>query len=447
MAGDSAARVDRILEDLEHFGVKLGLERMRAVLAELGAPERELPVVLVAGTNGKGSTSAWIASIATAAGYRSGLFTSPHLERVEERLRIDGRAIEIEELEALLVEVLAASQRAASQRDGGEMVTYFEAMTASALCHFSRQGVDLAVLEVGLGGRLDATNVTTPRLSVITQISYDHQRQLGDTLGDIAAEKAGILRAGRPAVSSATDPSARAAISRVAAAVGADLAFVDGAVALSGSSGSDALDLRPRLTGEHQMENLALAVSAALRLREGGFPAIDAAAIERGVAACRWPGRLEGIALDQGREVLLDAAHNPGGLEALLLYLRSVDRPFGLVFGMLREKVDPEVVQRVWGSAERVWVTCPESERALSPEDLVALVGRKPDAVVEEPGEALASALEVDDLVVVCGSRYLVGALRGWLRSEYGVPPLDEGLFVLETAGHQTGGPARRGQP
>ena len=440
MTADSAARVDRLLADLEHFGLKLGLERMRRVLAELGSPERRLPVVLVAGTNGKGSTSAWIAAIATAAGYRSGLFTSPHLERVEERIRVDGEAIATDELESLLLEVVAASERAE-----GESVTYFEAMTGSALCHFARRKVDLAVLEVGLGGRLDATNVTSPRLSVITQIAHDHQRQLGETLPEIASEKAGILRPGRPALSSATDTGARAALARIAADVGAELTFsadlvdvergepsVDGGQQVVLRTRRRRYHLAPRLAGEHQAENLALAVCAAERIAAEGFPAIGAEAIERGVARCHWPGRLEWVELGRGRRVLLDAAHNPAGLAALGTYLRALDLPFGMVFGMLREKVDPAAVRDLWRSARSVVVTRPDSNRALAPEELVEQVGSIPDAIVARPGEAVERALAADELVVVCGSLYLVGELRTWLRRIYGVPPAADSLFSQE---------------
>ena len=299
------SQLERILEELEHFGVKLGLERMRRVLAELGSPESELPTVLVAGTNGKGSTSAWLASIVSAAGYRSGLFTSPHLERVEERLRVDGRAISTERLELLVCRVIDASERAE-----GEVVTYFEAMTAAALALFRDESVDLAVMEVGLGGRLDATNVMLPMLSLVTQIAFDHQRQLGETLAEIAAEKAGILRPGRPALASTRQPEARAALERVAKELGSDLGFVSDQVRVEGrgellgggqevvlSTARHHYRLESRLSGTHQVENLALAVLAAERLAVIGLPRIDRQAIEGGVASCRWPGRLEFVDL------------------------------------------------------------------------------------------------------------------------------------------------------
>ena len=437
MASASSTRLERVLEGLEHFGVKLGLDRIRRVLAELESPEVGLPVVLVAGTNGKGSVSSWIASIATAAGYRSGLFTSPHLERVEERLRIDGRAVATERLEALVDRVIAASRRA-----DGDVVTYFEAMTTAALCWFRDEGVDLAVMEVGLGGRLDATNVTHPLLSVITPIAFDHQRQLGSSLAEIATEKAGILRPGRPVLASAGGREVERVLASVADELDCPLELIDGKDSLLErqelSIGGQRVTLRtadhtyrlePRLSGLHQVDNLALAVASAERLAEAEFSAIDRRAVERGVRACRWPGRLEWIRLPDGRTVLLDAAHNPAGLTALLAYLRTVERPFSLVFGMLREKVDPRVVADLWSTAETVVVTQPRSERALAPETLVELVGVETVAIVSEPRQACEAALAQTELVVVCGSLYLVGELRSWLRGEYGVPPSTEQLF------------------
>jgi dihydrofolate synthase/folylpolyglutamate synthase len=433
----SGSRIERILEELEHFGVKLGLERMRLVLAGLGGPERGLPVVLVAGTNGKGSTAVWVAAVLSAAGYRSGLYTSPHLECVEERLRVDGRAIDRERLESLLVEVLEASRRA-----GGEPVTYFEALTAAALCHFREERVDLAVMEVGMGGRLDATNVTEPLLSLVTQIALDHQRQLGQTVAEIAVEKAGIFRPGRPALTSAADPDAIASLEREARRRGAHLELASDLVRQVGRrelpQGGQRVELEtvaasyrlaPRLAGRHQVDNLALAVAAAERLAALGFGAIDGEAIRRGVDGCDWPGRLEWVRLPGGAEVLLDAAHNPAGLAALSAYLHRLDRPFHLVFGMLREKVDAAVVGRLWRMAATTVVTRPRSDRALSPAELVEEVGVAPSAMVDLPTEAMQRALESGSLVVACGSIYLVGELRGWLRRTYGVPPEAEDLF------------------
>lgn len=431
-------RVEALLDRLEHFGVKLGLERMRGVLEVLGSPEAELPVVLVAGTNGKGSTAALLASMLTAAGYRSGLFTSPHLERVEERLRVDGHAIESTELADCLERVISAAETEAA-----EPVTYFEALAAAALCHFRDQAVDIAVLEVGLGGRLDATNVCDPVLSVITGISYDHQRQLGETLTEIAGEKAGIMRRGRPVVSCQRAAEAASVIARAAANLGCELTEVSDHTRVLdrreiGTAGQQLVfetpfrryELELGLAGAHQADNAALAIAAAERLSTLGCARLERRAIETGVAACRWPARLEWVQLAE-RTVLLDAAHNPAGVASLAAYLEDVGRPFTLLFGMLRAKVDPVVTSGLWERADRVVLTAPPSDRALAPAELAQLVGREPDAIIESPALALEECLRGDasTLLVISGSLYLVGEMRTALRSRFGRPPSTDDLF------------------
>ncbi|HEV7515684.1 MAG TPA: Mur ligase family protein, partial [Thermoanaerobaculia bacterium] len=228
------ATAAEILGRLEASGIRLGLDRLGRRLARLGHPERRRPAVLIAGTNGKGSTSALLAAMATAAGYRTGLYTSPHLETVEERLRIDGSAVLPERLGDLLARVVAGSLDAGLAEEPADLPTYFEALTAAAFLWFAEEEVDLAVLEVGLGGRLDATNLAAPVLSVITPISFDHQEYLGDTLAAIAREKAGILRRGRPALAWIEEPEPAAAVREVAAEVGADLRFASSEVRIEG---------------------------------------------------------------------------------------------------------------------------------------------------------------------------------------------------------------------
>ena len=226
-----AIRTQEILGRLEALGIRLGLESMRGLLAALGSPQLRFPAVLVAGSNGKGSTAALLAAMAGAAGYRTGLYTSPHLETVEERLRIDGRAVGGERLGELLEEVVACAERRL-----GHSPTYFEAVTAAAFLWFAAERVDLAVVEVGLGGRLDATNVCEPVLSLITSISLEHRELLGDTLAAIAREKAGILRAGRPALSWVEDREAAGALREVAAGLGAPLHTAESEVTIAGTA-------------------------------------------------------------------------------------------------------------------------------------------------------------------------------------------------------------------
>lgn len=417
-----------ILEELERLGVRLGLDTFRILLERLGHPERRMPVVLVAGTNGKGSTAAMLASIARSAGARTGLATSPHLEHVEERARVDGRPISSDELDRHLRAILAATAEA-----GLPDPTYFEATTAAAFLAFAEAGVDLAVVEVGMGGRLDATNAADPVLSIVTPVALDHIAELGTTPAAVAGEKAGIFRAGRPAVISHQEPVAGAALAAAAARLGARLvpreqrARVVSAAwrGLAGHGlrldlGDEMLDLDLPLAGEHQIENAATAVAAARVLDAEGILAIDDDALRAGVAAARWPGRLEPIAVPGASStLLLDAAHNPHGCEALGSFLDRLGRPFTLLFGALGDKQVDGMLPPLAERARAVVLTRPDSPRAVDPAVLRELVpaGRSLD-VVEPPAAALESALATGcDLVVACGSIYLIGALRARFRT------------------------------
>jgi dihydrofolate synthase/folylpolyglutamate synthase len=421
--------LDSRLAGLERLGIRLDLAPMRELLDRLGRPERAVPVVLVAGTNGKGSTAAMIESIARAAGLATGLATSPHLERVEERVRLDGRPIETGRLESLVDQVLAA---AAGSPHG--LPTYFEALAAAGFLAFAGAGVDLAVVEVGLGGRLDATNCSEPELSVITPIALDHTELLGATLAAVAREKAGILRRGRCAVVAAQEREADRALARAASEVGARLRrageIVD--VRSSRDRGLEGTDLtlvleqgelatRLALAGAHQIANAATAAAAARVLEGEGVATLPPAAIAAGLAAARWPGRLEPIPAGDAT-VLLDAAHNPHGVAALAAFLDRIDRPFVLVFGALADKDVASMLPPLAARARAIVLTRPASDRALEPAELARRLGRSAPAVVEaDPGAALDTALAAArgagvDLVVACGSLYLIGRLRSLLR-------------------------------
>jgi dihydrofolate synthase/folylpolyglutamate synthase len=422
---------------------------MRGLLGSLGSPQLRYPTVLVAGSNGKGSTAALLAAMATAAGYRTGLYTSPHLETPRERLRIDGRAVDGERLGELLAEVVA---RAGSRL--GHDPTYFEAVTAASFLWFAAERVDLAVIEVGLGGRLDATNLCEPSLSLVTSISLEHTEMLGSTLAEIAGEKAGILRGGRPALSWVEATEAADALRAAAATLGAELRAAEHEVAITGAA-ADGWDgqrvtletprarreLRIRLLGRHQTHNLGLAVRAAELLADEGFPALDDRALSAGAAACRWPGRAEVVELPGGRRVLLDAAHNGEGAAALGELLASVRRQAGtldVVFGVLADKDAGEMLRHVAPWARRLIFTTVPSPRARRADELPALLERGAgtwaarDAVVEaDPAAALARALDLGaETVVVCGSIFLVGELRQLLRQRYGVPPAAADLLL-----------------
>ncbi|HEX5758449.1 MAG TPA: Mur ligase family protein [Thermoanaerobaculia bacterium] len=423
---------DAILARLEGLGIRLGLDRLRVLLAALGEPQARFPSVLVAGSNGKGSTSALLAAMAGAAGYRVGHYTSPHLESVEERVRVGGRTIERARLAELLERVVEVAEA-----DGSELPTYFEALTAAAFLAFAEDAIDLAVLEVGMGGRLDATNVVEPVLSVITPISLEHREHLGETLAAIAREKAGILRAGRPAVAWAEAPAAEAALLVAAEEIGAELAVIDPEVRILvteslGWAGQEVWlagvakgrGLRLGLLGEHQARNLVLATVAAEQLAGLGFPLLDDGAIAAGAAACRWPGRIEPVELPDGRRILLDAAHNPGGVAALAAFLDELGEPFDLLFGVLGNKQVRQMLSPLALRAERVVLTQPTSPRALPAAELAELLPPE-DALVEaEAAMALELALAAPfSLLVACGSIVLVGELRAALRRRFGVPP------------------------
>lgn len=421
------AAAHEILAGLERFGIRLGLDHLRELTAELGSPEHATPALVVAGTNGKGSVASLLASIAGAAGLVAGLYTSPHLENPEERIRVAGRTISSTTLGELLREVLAIAERL-----GHTSPTYFETLTLAALLHFARRGCDLTVLEVGMGGRLDATNLADARLAVVTAIALDHQEWLGSSVDAIAREKAGVLRPGRPAIFSPQSSEALAALLDEAAGRGAQVIevareVVGLEVGFHGLAGLElklttrrqSYELESALAGRHQAWNVATAVVAAERLAEAGFPAIDRTAIVAGVAACRWPGRLEAIALPgTGTTVLLDAAHNPAGCAALVAFLVELNRPFTLLFGALADKDFERMLPELAALARRVVLTRPASPRAAEPAALAALLPATAGVTVEpEIAAALDRALAGEpDLVVACGSIFLIGALRALLR-------------------------------
>ncbi len=424
-----ASRSETLLGGLEHFGMRLGLGRVRRLLAGLGDPHLAVPAVLVAGTNGKGSTAALLAAICRAAGYRTALYTSPHLETVTERLTVGGKPIDDRRLAAHLEQCLAAAEAI------GEPPTYFEALTVAAFLHFRAAAADLTILEVGLGGRLDATNASEPELSIITSIGLDHEQHLGDTAAAVAREKSGILRQGRPMVAWAEEPEVRRALCERAAEVGALPELVDAAGISTSTTPAtypqqvrlatprSTHDLELFLAGEHQLANLSLAVRAAEILAERGWPALDALAIRHGAASCRWPGRLEWVDLGDGRRVLLDAAHNSTGLAALVSFLEQLAEPPDLLFGALAEKSIDGVLPRLATVVDRVFLTRPPERRAADPERWSTLFEGRPIHIEPALARALDLALEAGaGTLLASGSIYLVGRVRSLLRERFGVP-------------------------
>ncbi len=401
-------------------GAKFGLERMQTVLAALGNPQQAHRFVHVAGTNGKGSTSALIASVLRQSGLRTGLFTSPHLIAPTERIQIDGIDVTAEEFAAAFTTVHDAAERLL--RDGGidAHPSYFETVTAMALLIF-RERAEISVIEVGLGGRLDATNVITPELCVLTPISYDHEAYLGNTLESIASEKAGILKPGVRVVVALQHPIADEVIERRARELGcktvrvADRALqVQGIDAYGSSFALDGAFYECALPGRHQVENAAAAV---LACRELSIAERD---IREGLRRVRWPGRLERVA--RHPDFILDGAHNPAGASALAAYIREfcVGRPLWLVYGAMRDKAIEEVTERLFPLAGRLIVTAPDFPRALRPQAILDVTSHPNAALSENVPQAIQRAREAPPQAVVffTGSLYLVGEARRLLAVE-----------------------------
>ncbi|MCR4440384.1 MAG: folylpolyglutamate synthase/dihydrofolate synthase family protein [bacterium] len=402
---------------LHRFGMRLGLERIEALLARLGEPQRRFASVHVAGTNGKGSTAAALASILRKAGLRTGLYTSPHLVRPEQRIAIDGAPIACEEFVELVARVRPLVEELGA--------TFFEAITAMAFLYFAERQVDVAVVEVGLGGRLDATNVLRPLLSLITSIDLDHVEHLGATVRDIAQEKAGIIKPGVPCLTSAAHPEALGVLRTVAASrrapfhtvselfrvtdveLGQEVttfSLVNEQVAFRG--------LRSPLVGEHQLSNCALAVSAAHYLSRQE-PRITASAIRTGLEGMRWPGRLQKIA--ERPTTLVDVAHNPAAMRCIASALGLFAfRRLLVVMGVMRDKDYQAMVAAIAPVVSVAIAVAPATSRALPGPELAAAF-RAHGVYTHEAdspwaGVALARRLaNAEDLVLCTGSHYTVG--------------------------------------
>ncbi len=411
--------------------MKFGLDTMSRLCAALGHPERRFTSVIVAGTNGKGSVTAMVDTALRAAGHRSARYTSPHLERVEERFVIGGREVTRPELAKAVARVQGVLERMERAGEIDGPATFFECATATAFVLFAEAGVEIAVLEVGLGGRLDATNVVSPVAASITCIDFDHQDLLGNTLEDIAREKAGVIKAGIPVICGPLPDPALHVIEGVCAQVAARLIRADREVTVTWRAAGDQahVDFRTAagtaagvtlaLRGRHQAGNAAVAIRLLEELNAMGI-AVDAGAIRAGLEQTVWPGRLERVQY-QGTEVLLDAAHNPAGAHALAAFLRDAGWTGAtLVFGALRDKDVPGMVKPLASVCDRIICTTPASPRALPAPDLAGIAAHESSGraveIVADPARALERACASSRRVVVAGSIFLIGPLRGILR-------------------------------
>jgi dihydrofolate synthase/folylpolyglutamate synthase len=420
---------------------KFDLNQMRALVAALGHPERAFPSVLIAGTNGKGSTAATLASILEAAGYRTGLYTSPHLERVNERIRINGHDISDDDFARLYFHVDAKAEALIASGALPHPPSFFEMLTALAFVHFAEQKVDIAVLEVGMGGRLDATNIVEPVLSIITDISLDHTEWLGPTIDAIAREKAGILRPNGTLITLPQHPEANRAIGEVATAL--EVTAINAAAYMPSSAIRSSVESQPPmatimldgepialdtpLPGAHQHRNVALAIAAAVELRNRHGYNIPNTAISAGIRLTRWAARLEYFpARGKRPAMLLDVAHNPAGAWTLRAALGQFSSPGSpppvLLFGCMRDKAFLEIAQILFPLFAAVVVTPVPSPRSASVDDLLRAANElgvsAHAASSSEQGLALALNLTPPDGLVVCaGSVYLAGAVRRLIAS------------------------------
>jgi dihydrofolate synthase/folylpolyglutamate synthase len=417
---------------------KFSLDEVRVLLDALGNPHRRIRSVLIAGTNGKGSTASTLASILTASGVRTGLYTSPHLERVNERIRIDQTEIADEAFTSLYFRVHDTARKLVRDSRLPQLPSFFEILTAQALLYFAEAEVELMVLEVGMGGRLDATNVVDPLLSVITDISLDHTEWLGATITAIAREKAGILRRGKTLITLSQGAEVNQVLCEAAAELGARQVNAEAFMPSAGAGTAGpytvqalgaAVEVASPLTGAHQQRNVALAIAAAVELASAHGLPITPVAISAGIRQTRWPGRMEHIKLGRtetgGVEWILDVAHNPAGAEALrsgLAGVLSEDRPWLLVFSCLRDKPVGEMARILFPLFDQVILAPIHSARAATIESLEA-AARAAGTSARGAGsvrEALQLAREgaPGGVVVVSGSVYLVGEARSLLVAE-----------------------------
>lgn len=420
-----------ILCDCGHelHGRKFDLDAIRAILATLGHPERQYPTAIVAGTNGKGSTCAMLAAILESAGYRTGLYTSPHLIRVNERIRVRGKEISDSEFADAFTSVHHAVEKLIGSAALPYRPSFFEYLTAVGFQHFARAGVEFVVLEVGMGGRLDATNVTDASVAVVTNVDLDHQEFLGNTLTAIAREKAGVIKPGRVVVSGCEHPEVRNVIRQRCTDVGVELIETEGLSSAHNAfhhDGCYGFDLQMgglslpsislQVAGTFQVKNAVTAAAAAWQLARAGFR-ITPEAIRNGLHAAAWPGRMEVIR--RRPLILLDGAHNPAAAHEVAEFVRRHlrTRTLRLVYASMRDKAIGEISSILFPLAHAVYLARPGLDRAAAPERILEVAAAVPPQtfIENDPVRALERALSSslpEDVVLVAGSLFLVGAVK-----------------------------------
>ena len=422
------------LYGLQGLGVKLGLDSIRRLLVELGHPETAFPSILIGGTNGKGSVGSMLHALLGASGVKAGLFTSPHLVRPNERIRIGPLDIGDEELERQLGRVRATIETGMQQGALEVHPSFFEVITATALQSFRDHGVRAGLLEVGLGGRLDATNAVDAELAVIVGVDLDHTKTLGETVEQIALEKAGIVKPGKPVISGVVRQEAISVLQRVCRERGAPLIDAGTAMRLVGEDGDTIVleskrqrydGIRLSLGGRHQIHNARVALAAFEQFADHLDLQVDPDTVRAGLGAVRWPGRLQWVRGGAtGCDLLLDGAHNPAGVATLAKFLEGLSGPppvalFGAMDGKLLDAMVGEIAPRVGTFV----ITRPDVKRAADPREIAAVVGKQAETVevVEDPARALDRARALagsERFVVVTGSLYLIGEILGLLEQQ-----------------------------